>query len=354
MKTATAPISYHEASHPERRAEMAGETETPGTPIAGQLVEVAAAIEAHRLASGASQNAWARQWPGLGSQKAYSKILAGDFAGISVEKKLPDYRAVLAAIRANVGATGAEPLYDDLPGTEAVNLAALRLMHHDGKDRLILVLGGSGAGKTSALEVLAARGAAGSRLIRLEADETWKSPRAALRRLLLAAGIPKANIPSPLADMEDDLIKALNQEGRCVVAIDEAHHVSGTVLNLFKTLLNRTSMRLILAGMSTLFQKLRANASEEAKQLIHNRLFERVDLAGPDADTTRLFLSRRLGADGGWKPGTLASIADAARHCGHWSFLRRIVDQLRVDGAAGHAADADLMRAAEQARREIA
>lgn len=349
--------TFAEASHPDfsaarREAAVEMEREAPGT-LAEQLLAVARQIEAHRLHAGASQNAWVRRWPALGSQKSYGRILAGELENISLEKKLPDYRAVLAAIGANVGSSGAEPLYEDLPGTEAVTLAALRLMHHEGKDRMILVLGGSGSGKTSALEVLANQGAGGSRLIRLEADETWKSPRAALRRLLLATGVPKGEIPAPLADMEDKLIERLNQTGRCVVAIDEAHHVSGTVLNLFKTLLNRTSMRLILAGMSTLFQKLRANASEEAKQLIHNRLFERVDLAGPDKDTTRLFFARRLGADCGWKPGTLHSIAETARHCGHWSFLRRIVDQL-VNSGTTAANDADLMAAADAARREIA
>lgn len=349
--------TYTGMSHPERRAEQAeaaaiAEADERHT-LARQLGEVAMQIEAHRKAAARSQNAWAKQWPGLGSQKTYSNILQGELADISIEKKLPDYRAVLAAIRANVGSTGSEPLYEDLPGTEAVTLAALRLMHHEGKDRLILVLGGSGSGKTSALEVLATQGAGGSRLIRLEADETWKSPRAALRRMLLGVGVPKAEIPTALADMEDLLIDRINQIGRCVFAIDEGHHVSGCVLNIFKTLLNRTSARLILAGMATLFQKLRANASEEAKQLIHNRLFERIDLAGPDKDTARVFFARRLGTDPGWKAGTLHSIADTARHCGHWSFLRRIVDQLRSSGAAD-ASDADLMAAADAARREIA
>lgn len=343
------PVTFVERSHPEYQAEQ----EERGQSLASQLADVALQIEAHRKAAGISQNAWSRQWPGLGSQKTYSNIVQGVFGDISLEKNLPNYRAVLSAIRANVGSTGDEPLYEDLPGAEAVTLAALRLMHHEGTDRLILVLGGSGSGKTSAIRVLAAQGAGGSRLIRLEADETWKSPRAALRRMLLGAGVPKADIPGPLADMEDKLIDALNQQGRCVVAIDEAHHVSGCVLNLFKTLLNRTSMRLILAGMSTIFQKLRANASEESKQLIHNRLFERIDLVGPDKDTARRFLARRLGSDGGWKDGTLHNIAGTSVHCGHWSFLRRIVDQIKSSGLASPN-DADLMAACDSARKEIA
>jgi hypothetical protein len=344
--------NYMEMSHPEQRGEM----QEMEASLGEQLIAVAREIDAHRDAAEKSQNAWCKMWSRLGAQKAYSQILKGDLSEVAVAKRLPDFRAVLAAIRAQVGSTGAEPLYGDLPGAEAVTLATLRIMHHEGKDRLILVLGGSGSGKTSALEVLAAEGAGGSRLIRLEADESWKSPRAALRRMLIAAGCPRNDVPGAKGEMLEELIHLLNLSGRCILAVDEAHHVSGTVLNLFKTLLNRTSARIILAGMNTLFAKLRANASEEATQLIHNRLFERVDLTGPDADTARMFLSRRLGGDGGWKAGTLAGICGVAKNCGHWSFLRRIVDQLRSSGTtAAHAAsDADLMAAADAARREIA
>jgi len=343
------PVAFIEKSHPD----FAAEQREAAAHYESQLVFTAQQIDAHRIAAGKSQNVWCRMWPALGSQKTYAKILAGDFEGVSVEKKLPDYRAALSAITANVGSAGAETLYDDLPGSQAVMLAALRLMHHDGKDRLILILGGSGSGKTSSLEVLESQGAGGSKLYRLEADETWKSPRAALRRMLLAVKVPEGNIPANTAAMEDLLITTLGQQGRCTMAIDEAHHVSGCVLNLFKTLLNRTQLRLILAGMATLFQKLRANSSEEAKQLIHNRLFERVELSGPDEETARTFLSRRLGMDGKWKNGTLNIITATAQHCGHWSFLRRIVDQLRTSGITSPG-DADLLAATESARREIA
>jgi DNA transposition AAA+ family ATPase len=337
--------TFTEQSHPEHREAQAD--------LARQLIDTAIIIEAHRKNSGKSQNAWAREWPGLGSQKTYSKILESDLDGVSVEKKLTDYRAVLAAIAANVSATGVEPLYDDLPGSQAVLLSALRLMHHQGKDRLILVLGGSGSGKTSSLEVLASQGAAGTRLFRLEADETWKSPRAALRRMLLAVGAAEGDIKSSLAEMEDMLISRINQAGRCMLAVDEAHHVSGTVLNLFKTLLNRTELRLILAGMDTLFQKLRANASEEAKQLIHNRLFEKVRLSGPDQESAAVFFGRRLGMKPAWKASTMQTVAALAASSGHWAFLRRIVDQLRTSGI-GAPSDGELLIAANAARAEVA
>lgn len=256
--------TFMELSQPEAAAERNAERrelrESRGSQgarldLAREMASVAGLIEAARADSQESQNAWVRKWPGLGSQKSYAKIISGDFQDVSLEKKLPDYRAVLAAICANVSGSGSEPLYADLPGPEALLLTALRLMHHEGKDRLILLLGGSGSGKTSALDVLASEGGSGSKLLRLEADETWKSPRAALRRMLISAGVPKGEMPATLADMEDLLIARIQDSGRCMMVVDEAHHVSGCVLNLFKTLLNRTQLRLILAGMNTLFQK---------------------------------------------------------------------------------------------------
>lgn len=346
--------SFIENSHPEHVAEQREAAEAARR----ELVNVAMQIEAHRKATRPekSQNAWVREWPGLGSQKTYSNILAGDTDGIAIAKKLPDYRAVLQAIGANVSKGDREELYQDLPGAEAVTLAALRLMHHKGKDRLILIEGGSGSGKTSSLDVLESVGAGGSKILRMEADETWKSQRVAMRAMLRKLQVPDAKIPVVTGDMMRLLIDTINERGRIMIAVDEAHHVSGTVLNLFKALLNSTTLMLILAGMNTLFQKLRASASEEAKQLIHNRLYQRVNLAGPDAATARVFLKRRMNLNGtadAWKDGTLRAISAHAVNCGHWSFLRRIVDQLAASGVR-EPGDAELMAAAESARIEIA
>ena len=76
------------------------------------------------------------------------------------------------------------------------------------------------------------------------------------------------------------LITTLKQKGRVIIAIDEGHHCTGSVLNVIKTMLNQTEALMILAGMNTLLRKLRATSSEEAKQLMHNRLFAKLELSG--------------------------------------------------------------------------
>ncbi|MEI6605131.1 MAG: AAA family ATPase [Verrucomicrobiota bacterium] len=347
----TAPPTFIERSHPEYREEH----ETPDIGLEPQLTALAQQIEIFRLARHPSPSlrAWVREWPGLGSPKTLAKILDGDFAEMNVAAKLPDYRGVLAALGVQKHSWGAEALYDDLGGAQELQLAALRLMQHNGKDRLILIEGGSGSGKTSSIDLLEAGGSVGSSLLRMEADESWKSLRVALRAVLMRAGVSQDAIPQGTGDRMEMAVTVLKRRGRVFLVIDEAHHVSGAVLNLFKTLLNTTDIMLILAGMKTLLQKLRASASEEATQLIQNRLFARISLAGPDPIGTREFLQRRLGVAGGWRPYVCETISSSAVHAGHWSYLRRIVDQLHAAGTTDPD-EADLCGAAKTAAMEIA
>ena len=348
--------TYLERSHPEFRSDLPDEAESsPTTALENQLRDTAQKIDAYRRARQPvpSENAWVREWPGLGSQKTFSKILRGDFAGIAVAAKVPDYRGVLAAVGTQVRARSFEELYEDLGGAQDVMLASLRLMHHHGKDRLIMVEGGSGSGKTSSIDLLASSCASGTTIYRLDANETWKSQRVAMRAMLRAMHLQEAKIPVITGEMMELLKSTISDRGRVMFAIDEAHHVSGTVLNLFKTLLNETEMLLILAGMATLLQKLRAAASEEAKQLFQNRLFCRVQLGGPDEEGTRKFLQRRITGHQDWKRSTLQAIAGQAAHAGYWAFLRRLVDQLATAGTT-EPSDADLLGAAKTAAMEIA
>jgi len=338
-----------ELSHPEFLAEQREALES-------QLLTIAKEIDGYRRARNPqpSDRAWVREWPGLGSAKTWAKIVKGDLDEVSVEAKLPDYRGTLAALAAQRKSYAAEELYDDLAGAQAVTLAALRMMHHHGKDRLLMIQGGSGSGKTSALDLLA-RGEGSGSMVRIEANDTWKSERVAMHDILRALGESEDSIKilGTTGDRLEMILTILNRRGRITLAIDEAHHCTGRVLNLFKTLLNRTECLLIMAGMATLLQKLRAAASEESKQLIHNRLFCSVHMAGPDAAGVSCFLARRLVMKAGWKNSTLDSIASAAAHAGHWSFLRRIVDHLLTAGN-DKPDDSDLMAAANSAAREIA
>lgn len=343
--------TFAEASHPDTRKDLREREENLGA----QLRETAEKIETHRLAlrPQPSQNQWVREWSGLGSQKAYSKILNGDFEQISVSVKLGHYRGVLAALGAMVKSRGEEELYDDLAGAQEGVLNTLRLMHHYGKDRLILVKGGNGSGKTSMLSVI--RRAVGGGAIHIaEANDFWKSEKEALQDLLIALGTGEKKLEElkTNGDRLKELLDVLHRQGRVILAIDEAHHCTGRILNLIKTLINRTEVLVIMAGMDTLLQKLRSSASEESKQLFQNRLFCALRLNPPDSAGVRLFLNRRLGVEGKWRESTCVEIAKSSINGGAWSFLRRVVDQLATSGET-NPDDGELMAAAARAAIEI-
>jgi len=347
--------TFTEASHPEFRREQEEAREAQQS-FEDQLGELALKIDGYRLAMRPppSDRAWVKMWPGLGSAKTWANVLKGNFSELNVGGRLPNYRGVLSALSAGVALQGREELYDDQPGTQAVILAALRLMHHHGKDRLLLVKGGTGSGKTSALDVLERSEGSGA-MCRCEANDTWKSEKVAMHDILIAMGESEDTVRAltTTGDRLDKILAIAKRRGRLTLVVDEAHHCTGRVLNLFKTLLNRTELLLILAGMGTLLQKLRAAASEEARQLFLNRMFCSVNLAGPDAQWAAEFLRRRLGVEGKWRQGTLVTLANEAQHNGQWSYLRRVADHLQ-DSRISDPDDADLLSAAQTASAEIA
>lgn len=339
--------TFIEASHPEFLKEQ-------NEALESQMVAVAREIDGYRNARRPipSDRAWVKEWPGLGSAKTWSKALSGDFSEMSIPAQLPNYRGVLTALASQRKAYAEEPLYADLGGAQDVALAALRLMHHHGKDRLILIEGGSGSGKTSSLDLL--QGAEGSGVMyRMEADESWKSPRVVLEVILRTLGVSELKVPASTGGRMEMVISVLNQKGRIMLVFDEAHHVTGSILNLFKSILNRTPALMLLAGMKTLLQKLRTAASEEAKQLFQNRLFCRISLGGPDASGAREFFSRRLKTPATWKANTMDHVVAVAQHAGNWSFLRRTVDHLVTAGNM-EPNDSELLAAATSAAAEIA
>lgn len=351
--------SFTEMSHPEARADARESAADQQAAIRLELVGTTKQIDAFRNArkNRPSDKLWCQQWPGLGSTKTWSAILRGKFDTINIDEErwLSAYRGVLSALKSDVEERGQEELYGDLTAAESVSLAALRLQHHRGKDRLILIEGTSGSGKTSCLDLLMAGDAAGA-MVMLEADDSWGSPRAALAMMLRAMGEGggKRPIPYDKHARKELLITAIQRRGRVIIAIDEAHHCTGPVLNLIKTLLNRTDALIILAGMDTLFRKLRAAASEEAKQLYHNRLFARIVLKAPSSEDARVFLERRLelSEGSGWKAATLKQLCSMSARAGMWAFFRRLADNLR-DGALP-LDDASLLSAGQSAAREIA
>ena len=343
------PPSFTDKSHPESRGQQADAAE-------GELCRVAHQINSIRNArrNRPSDRAFVREWPGLGSAKTWAKIIREDTGGMNCAKHLVAYRGVLSALQADIVKRGEEELYEDLSAAEAASLAVLRLLHHHGKNRFIHIEGGTGAGKTSLLKIVK-RGVAAGSIVSMDASIAWKSTGAAMDYMLkaLGEGSDKSPLPHGIAAKLDKLIEVLQRRGRVILWIDEAHHLTASVINLIITLLNQTSCSFVLAGIHTLFAKLKALAAEEANQLFKNRMFVHIRLSTPSVDDTLKFLARRLNCEPHWKNATVDQIRSLCTHGGLMACLRNAVDSLLEDGFEGSQVDDATLLSAVTAAAEV-
>lgn len=272
-----------------------------------------------------SDEALIRRYPALGSTKTYKRILAGDTRELRVEDWAEKYRSVVAQIDAESLSATATELYDDLEPTRLVRAAVQNLVRSFGIERLVVIQGDTGCGKTSALTVV--EDIFKGSVVRLEASEGWRSFAAAMGDIAVAIGVADDNGKLPISGAArlDAIIRHLG-EARRIILIDEGHHMTAGVLNAIKTMINRTAALFVVAAQSTLWRKLQATSRQEAQQLLYNRLRQRVLLAGPGAEDVMLFLARRTGVE--LAARAAREIAQEAARYGSFAFLRRLAEML--------------------------
>lgn len=310
--------------------------------IEGELVQLARNVRAWQEAQSPriSDEQLLRRYPALGSTKTYRRLREGDLEGLVITNHLPKYRGVWAQIEAASGAAADEEIYPDLTPALETGIAVAGLIVQRGKTRLVLIEGPTGSGKTASLSIVADK-YVGS-VARVEAHEGWASLNCAVGDLALALGAvsSREDLPSSTSDRLTLAIASARRQRRALL-IDEGHHATAAVLNVIKTFLNQTDSVVVIAGIDTLWRKLTARSWEEARQLIHNRLFERVRLGVPSPQDAATFLARRVPGLAGradWQQAA-AKVAAMSAHLGHFAFLRRVADRLRatdeeIDGAA--------------------
>jgi hypothetical protein len=292
-----------------------------------ELKEIAAQIRDFQVAQGINDSDMLRHFAGLGSTKTYKLILEGATGGLNEDRWLLDYAAVLAQIEAlAAGQTETEPLFDDLNGPTKLRSAFVDTMKETGNDRLIIIEGPSGAGKTKALLLLAAKfGAARVKII--QANETWKdSPRAMLAAI--AAALDIAALPVSTAELLNK-VTAVLREGRVCLAVDEAQHLGPRTLNIVKTLINETPGEIVLAALNTLWRKLELAAYEECRQLTRNRMAARINLAELSEKDVAKLLGRQREWTGDMKPILHATI-EYAYPKGHLAAVKRMLRAARA------------------------
>jgi hypothetical protein len=334
-------MSYLEMSHPERRAEeteAARETAETRAARVAALYATAKEIRVYQeqMKPVPSDKAFVSQYPALGSTTTYQKLRD------AAEERAPDvwlpkYQGVLSSLRLAAMAAPADEIYEDMLPAQAIGDATQRLLLAHGKDRLVVVEGCSGSGKTEGMRLVAKR--LGGAMVIVDADDTWRSPRVALQDILRALGVGEC--PGTTVECRDMLIRMFIDR-QYIIAIDEGHHMCATTLNMIKLFINRSPVKFIVAAQATLWRKLTAIASEEAMQLLHNRMHTRVRLAAPTADDAGKFLARRLGISKDLPHGMVAETARQAAGNGHYSFLRRVADHLEKEHAGPGLAASDL------------
>lgn len=229
-----------------------------------------------------------REFPALGSERTLRDMRDGRFEGYDTAARLADLRAACALadeLSEENPATG-EATYDTLLTVEAVRRACLAAMRSWGSNRVVVVQGPSGVGKTTALRIVAGR--YGRRVAVMEACDAWADkPTAMLGAILRAVG-HEGNLPAGAVGRLEKAQEILSRSRTCL-CIDEAHHLGPHCLNTVKTLVNTTPGEFVLLAIPTLWNKLESQAYMEARQLTTNRLSERLKLALTERDLARYF-----------------------------------------------------------------
>lgn len=291
-----------------------------------ELCAIAAGLADWASRRGIPAAKFCRDYPGLGSERTFRDFRNGKTEGYDVEAQLASYRAVQAVIDELSGTSGArEQAYEDLGPVVALRRAFTQVVQSAGTNRVVVIQGESGVGKTTAIRILAGRYGA-ARILPVEASDVWGDrPSALLGEILRALG--RTEIPPSRVERLDEVRRALCLSRRCLV-IDEAHHLGPHCLNTVKTLVNTTPGEFILVAIPSLWAKLQKSAYQEARQLTTNRLSERVKLQLADADIAR-YLSKF------WAEEPQGNLRQAARliraqaqMSGNMAFVRDVVREL--------------------------
>jgi type II secretory pathway predicted ATPase ExeA len=318
---------------------------------ADELVALARQVRSWQEGRNLSDNELLRRYPGLGSTKTFTRILRGDLAELDIERWATDYRAVWTVIESLTGRErDEEELYEDLSTVVALRRALGDIFECRSIRRVILVEGDSGLGKSSALTFMQRKW--GQRLLIVEATEVWgDNPNALLGAILDALGV-RDQAMSREGRLRQ--VVARLRQARTALAIDEAHHLGPHCLNTCKTLVNQTPGEVVLLALPTLWRRLERAAYEEVKQLLGNRLAERIKLGAlREADVKKL-LSRRLGHDEARSAAAVlkeAQSREEGKPRGNLSFVAAVCERVLEQDTAGTHEVVLAAIAAELARR---
>jgi type II secretory pathway predicted ATPase ExeA len=302
-----------------------------------ELSALGQSIETYRNDLGMPKATLLRDYPELGTDKTYSKILSGSTHDLNVEKWLAAYQTAWSHIQ-NTDVSEEATLLGQLTAPSELCRSYLECRNERSNARFILVLGDSGCGKTSAVQVMKAK-PYGTAVHVIEAADVWRTSRGTAAPLLraIAKELGLRDLPKTRDGLLEVVVDKLKGQRRCLV-VDECHHLCPAGLNTLKTLINLTPVVIIATAMPVLWDKLAGSreAWAECKQLTGNRLAERIVLQ-LDVNEVAKYLAARL--DGALSAEVIdkaaAHVLPLARGLGNLRFVdactKRFIRESRRD-----------------------
>lgn len=289
---------------------------------ADELVALAQRARAWQEQRGYSDTELLRRMPGLGSTKTFTRVLKRELAELDLDRWVSEYRAVIAVIESLSGREQKEvELFEDMTTVVQLRRALVEIIEEKSIRRVVLVEADSGLGKSSGLTLLQRK--YGQSILVVEALIAWRdNPNSLLGAVLEALGVTDMPLSS---EARMRMVLAKLRARSVTLAIDEAHDLGPRCLDTVKTLINQTPTRVILFAWPTLWRRLERAAFEETRQLLGNRLAERIKIGSlREADVRRLLERRACVVD----PAAAAKLLEAAPTRGNLSFVDAVCARL--------------------------
>jgi hypothetical protein len=279
------------------------------------------------------------RFPDISSTRTLERLKEGEFTKNSVSL-LSGYRQTWEMIQNQTTGNVEDPIYENLLPASSVALAVKNMLEaKHSRERVLIVEGDTGRGKTRSLELL--NGQMPSAVM-VTGDSSWSSSITGVMLDIAKAFGVELDRPSRKR-LFDELVKAINDKGRLgngvVLLVDEGHRLpnDGSGLNLLIDLINKCDrLYLVLAAQNTCWSDLRRKAAQESKQLFYNRAREKVCLTAPDKNESLKFLRQRLGDKSlAFSDADTKCLVDAASANGGYAFLRRVARLLEKTDIIG-------------------
>ncbi|WP_395737437.1 AAA family ATPase [Prosthecobacter sp.] len=303
-----------------------------------QLLAFAKNIETYRADLGTSKAVLLRDYPELGSDKTYGKIINGNLGELDTEKWAAAYEHVWQQIQHDDQGAD-EGLIENLSAPVELCRSYLETRNEKGNARFILILADTGMGKSSAIKVMQSKPYGGLMVV-VEASDAWKGPKGTSGPLLHAIGtaLGMHGLTTRRDALLNDVMNKLRGQRRCLV-IEEAHHLCPQGLNTIKTLINLTPVIVVATAIPVLWERVAGSkaAWAEVKQLVGNRLAERIVLT-LGMDDVMAFLERR-GVNAWLNAADMkkaaARLVEEARGFGNMKFIDRATTRFKREVAKG-------------------